>query len=80
MSVEVMLFQSEIFQCSVHVGYHSNSGDKCMNVSFSPSSFRVCDWSISAFLISDGRGSDSWLKSLLLAYALNSCGGNHFNF
>lgn len=30
-------------------GYHSNSGDKCTRVSFLPSSFRVCDWSIFNF-------------------------------
>lgn len=32
------------------------------------------------FLISDDRDSDLWLNWLLLAWAVNSAGGNHFNF
>lgn len=32
------------------------------------------------FLISDDRDSDLWLNWILLACAVNSAGGNHFNF
>lgn len=49
-------------------GYHSNSGDKCMCVSFLPLSFRVTG----VFLLLDGRDSDSRLYRLLLALVLST--------